>query len=1110
MRIPLRLAAEEDRLRCGAEGASSRMAGDLGSQVFNEKDLFTGEAAAEDGPCETCAVEATRKDAGTQNRDFIEKHEATPGDLLPEPSRSGGQSTGIINQSKEATPGNSRRPAAPTVQKAYSRLDGEAHRNQSSVVNAKASETSDVKQPRKSLKYKRAKMKQQRDCVLYWLETKYDVLPEILQAFSEEWQEASGPDDDVDLLWSDAAISVERFIKMQSFQKVNHFVGMTSITRKNNLGRNLLRMKKKFPDEYRFFPDTWILPTDLSDFKTQFNGKKNKTFIVKPSDGYQGRGIFLTRDFESIPLDYNSTLVVQRYIHKPWLLDGHKFDLRLYVLVTGCDPLRIFLHEHGLVRLASEEYQEPKSTKNLQRTMMHLTNYAINCDNPKFEENHNPQDGTDGHKRSLQAVLKEFEESGLNVQDVMAQIEDLIVKTLIAVQPSLSHVYHSCQPDDIDNAMCFEILGFDILLDCKAKPWLIEVNHAPSFRTETELDRLVKFQALYDAFELINVNPENRRRYKREQQQALEDRARGVAERRTAEERMILEEESARLRSTWEDSVKNGYRRLFPVEDKNQTQDYERYLEAAIDIWETMTGSNSRRKPKKDTEEESRRVASEDGGRRGERLKNLAKRQSSQTAGLASKVVADSGRSNGSSRRSRSAEKLPLAAAAAVALAGKAGTATSGLPGVASSAKPSASSRHADVEVGDVIQVQTNLGWEPVVVARKHDTGQLDIRFEDGETMCQVMPRILKRNNTNVSPSAGVPSASHLPSTSSMTSAPQRPDNYGGNSTYNAGQSGDFQHLRQGARSPGAVPHPPPPPTRPQPMSEKSSGVTGAGRISAAGGPASQRPINGSPVPVFNPSVSAAIASAVAAASATGIASGAHVRPTGAAGSQTIVFEHASPPAASSSIMTPLPAAASSTDRSAMLPAGAGTRLDAEGHSSAPDKSPWRPPARLPGSGPGSSIDPVSAAVPGFSPPSDQTAAATGDRCGSGGTAGFTETGLQDSDPATRRKFRQALRDESLQRLRQNLLAEHGTSAVASPERRSTPADLSVEARQGKIRSRVRPLLPPKGPSWSTAGGSANVHYRPALSIEARSVHPPTVGSRPRAAPSGELPSTET
>lgn len=40
--------------------------------------------------------------------------------------------------------------------------------------------------------------------------------------------------------------------------------------------------------------------------------------------------------------------------------------------------------------------------------------------------------------------------------------------------------------------MCFEILGFDILLDQKLKVWLLEVNHTPSFRTDTDLDKLVK------------------------------------------------------------------------------------------------------------------------------------------------------------------------------------------------------------------------------------------------------------------------------------------------------------------------------------------------------------------------------------------------------------------------------------------------------------------------------------------------------------------------------------------------------------------------------------------------------------------------------------------
>jgi len=75
--------------------------------------------------------------------------------------------------------------------------------------------------------------------------------------------------------------------------------------------------------------------------------------------------------------------VVQRYMHKPYLIDGLKFDMRIYVLVAGIDPLRIFVYEEGLARFATEEYRPPRS-ENLDNKFMHLTNYAINKESPNF------------------------------------------------------------------------------------------------------------------------------------------------------------------------------------------------------------------------------------------------------------------------------------------------------------------------------------------------------------------------------------------------------------------------------------------------------------------------------------------------------------------------------------------------------------------------------------------------------------------------------------------------------------------------------------------------------------------------------------------------------
>lgn len=63
------------------------------------------------------------------------------------------------------------------------------------------------------------------------------------------------------------------------------------------------------------------------------------------------------------------------------LIDGRKFDLRLYVLVTSMEPLRVYLFEEGLVRLSTKKY----SLRNLRSRFTHLTNYSINKRSGSFK-----------------------------------------------------------------------------------------------------------------------------------------------------------------------------------------------------------------------------------------------------------------------------------------------------------------------------------------------------------------------------------------------------------------------------------------------------------------------------------------------------------------------------------------------------------------------------------------------------------------------------------------------------------------------------------------------------------------------------------------------------
>lgn len=287
---------------------------------------------------------------------------------------------------------------------------------------------------------------------------------------------------------------------------------------------------------------------------------------MKPNIGCQGRGICITNNINR--LKRCDDVICQVYLQKPLLIDGYKFDLRVYALITSCDPLRIFVYNEGLARFATAKYCRPDSI-NAANQFMHLTNYSVN----KHSQAYVVGDG--GTKRRLSSINQWFVSNNHNLKNIWSNIDDAIIKTVMAALPTVRHEYHVAFPHGSSNA-CFEILGFDFIFDCQMRPYILEVNHSPSLHTDSDVDHEIKDALLQDAFNILNLQTTNREDILAEERKRAWERLftvtrRGsVLSRERARNEMISNQKTA-----WENSHMGNFRKIYPG---RKTFHYEQFL----------------------------------------------------------------------------------------------------------------------------------------------------------------------------------------------------------------------------------------------------------------------------------------------------------------------------------------------------------------------------------------------------------------------------------------------------------------------------------------------------------------------------------------------------
>jgi len=299
-----------------------------------------------------------------------------------------------------------------------------------------------------------------------------------------------------------------QFKEIKESQKINHFPGTFNIGRKDRLWKNYHKlMLKHGKSEFNFLPRTFCLPADTKLLRKVWERKGGKgRWIVKPPALARGEGIKVINKWSQIPSA--RPLIVQRYVARPYLINETKFDLRLYLLVTSVNPLRLYLYDDGLVRFASNKYSNESSK--VQDLFTHLTNYSINKKSSTYVSNEET-DEEKGHKWTLKTLWRHFHANGIDHSVIWEKIKDLMIKTVLSAESNLVNLH---QANVASRYSCFELFGFDILLDSKLKPWLLEVNISPSLHSSSTLDLDVKSPLATEVFNMARYHIPNRLKLK--------------------------------------------------------------------------------------------------------------------------------------------------------------------------------------------------------------------------------------------------------------------------------------------------------------------------------------------------------------------------------------------------------------------------------------------------------------------------------------------------------------------------------------------------------------------------------------------------------------------
>ena len=292
-------------------------------------------------------------------------------------------------------------------------------------------------------------------------------------------------------------------MKLNNFKKFYRFFGY-QILMKDTLYQSYRNMKEEFNEDYNYMAETYYYPHDKKIIKEKFRKYElnmNDLWLVKPAHSFGGYGI---RIFESLKDIKAKNYLLTKYISNLDLINNKKYDLRLYVLVTGLRPLRIYFNQEGLIRIAAQNFT--LNEEFIKNRYVHLTNTGVNSISKDFIVPDNSSN-EEANIWNLKMWAKHLKQLNVDYNEVKSKISDIIIKSIISVYQNLTLLQRENNLNDIN---FYDLLGYDIIISKNFEPTLLEINSGPSIVYHNQLDKPIKTNLLVDTLNLLGIKIYNK------------------------------------------------------------------------------------------------------------------------------------------------------------------------------------------------------------------------------------------------------------------------------------------------------------------------------------------------------------------------------------------------------------------------------------------------------------------------------------------------------------------------------------------------------------------------------------------------------------------------